>query len=365
MRIVILTYIPSPYQVELFNALARFDGWALSVIYANRSAKERAWKSMPIAHEHCFFVETPRPEIARRIIDCDLVVFGGYQLRKVGGLIKLRNSTGKPWAFWGERPGFRFAGWLGRQYRAWALREIRFACAPVWGIGEWAISGYRSELGESHRFFNVPYASDLTPFLAIERRFAPRQCCRFLFSGSFIHRKGFDLLICAFERLIAEGVDAELNLLGAGPLKKLLKAKSPFFESKVRMHGFKQWEELASVYAEADILCAPSRYDGWGLIVVEGLAAGMPVISTNCTGSARELIEPRNGWLIPAGNEEALYLAMKSAATLGVEHRKAMSDYARRSGRGQHIETGVRRVVRAAEMTVNCWKSDNSQPTSG
>ena len=163
LRIVISTYIPSPYQVEFFNALAWLDGWKVSIIYSRRSAKERAWQTIPIPHEHCFLDASPGSEIAQWIIDCDLAVFGGYRPAKVASLIKLRNRTGKAWVFWGERPGFHFPGWLGRQYRSWALREVRSSGVPVWGIGEWAVDGYRSELGSEHCFYNVPYFSDAYP----------------------------------------------------------------------------------------------------------------------------------------------------------------------------------------------------------
>jgi glycosyltransferase involved in cell wall biosynthesis len=358
LRIAVVTDIPSPYQIELFNAIARLDGFKLFVIYIRRSDKERAWERIPMSHEHCLLYETALTELSLRISSCDLAVFSGYRPRRVARLIKLRDRAAKAWAFWGERPGFRFPGWFGRQYRAWALRKVRSSGAPVWGIGEWAVQGYRSELGGGRPFFNVPYFSNLAPFFAIERKFEPGEGCRFLFSGSFTRRKGIDLLVSAFERLIADGVNAELSLLGAGPLENLLKSKCQSCPGKVRLHGFRQWWDLASAYAEADVLCAPSRYDGWGLVVVEGLAAGMPVISTDRTGAARELLEPSNGWLLPADNEKALYQAMRSAAALGTNHRRMMAQNARKNARGQDVEVGAQCFVRAAEATIGYWQSN-------
>jgi glycosyltransferase involved in cell wall biosynthesis len=357
LKVVILTDIPSPYQVELFNALARLHGWTVLVIYRRRSASERAWNTLPILHEHLFLDDACELQVSHIIVGCDLAVFSGYRPAMVAGLIKLRNRTGKAWAFWGERPGFRFPGWLGRQYRAWALREVRSPHIPVWGIGEWAVDGYRSELGEERRFFNVPYASNLDSFLSIERQFERNRCCRFLFSGSFTLRKGIDLLVSAFARLVTEGIDAELNLMGTGPLEKSLRAKCLSFSDKVRVLGFKQWSELAPIYAQSDVLCAPSRYDGWGLVVVEGLAAGMPTISTDKTGAARELIGPRNGWLVRAADGEALYSAMRSAAMLDIDRRRLMSQCARQTGGGQGLESGVRRFARAAGLTLQHWRS--------
>jgi glycosyltransferase involved in cell wall biosynthesis len=355
LRVVVITDIPSPYQVELFDAIARHRDGNLTVIYVRKRASERAWNSMPMLHDHYFLSDMVMREVRICISNCDLAVFCGYRPAEVGRLIAFRARIGKAWAFWGERPGFHLRGLLGYLYRVWALRALRVSQAPVWGIGEWAIDGYRAELGEQRLFFNVPYCSNLAPFFAIERRFECRGACRFLFSGSFTRRKGVDLVASSFRQLSSEGYDVELQLLGAGPLESAVEARLSSVTAKVIKHGFKQWYDLAPIYASADVLCAPSRYDGWGLVVVEGLAAGMPVISTNNTGAARELIEPRNGWVIPPGDEEALLSAMRAAATLEIGRRKAMSQYARQIAVKQDIKLGVNRFVQAAEMTVEAW----------
>ena len=338
--------------MQLFDAVAELSDLTVRVIYVRRSAPDRQWDAMPISHEHCFLGEASSSQVNSWINDCDLAVFGGYRPAEAGRLISLRHRNGGAWAFWGERPGFHLSGWAGSLYRTWALPQLRYSRAPVWGIGHWAIDGYRSELGTDRRFFNVPYYSNLNPYFAIERHFDHERPSRFLFSGSFILRKGIDLVASAFNRLVREGYDVELNLVGAGPLEHSLRSKLASVSSRVQMHSFKQWHELASVYARADILVVPSRYDGWGLVVPEGLAAGMPVISTYSTGAARDLIEPDNGWIIPAGDEQALFLAMKSAATLKKDRWKEMSDNARRVGRSQHVDSGARRFTQIARATV-------------
>jgi glycosyltransferase involved in cell wall biosynthesis len=226
---------------------------------------------MPISHEHCFLAEASASQVDTWISDSDLAVFAGYRPAAAAQLISFRHRSGRAWAFWGERPGFHLSGWLGYLYRVWALRRLRHSRAPVWGMGHWAIDGYRAELGTDRRFFNVPYYSNLKPYFAIERCFDRGSPSRFLFSGSFIHRKGVDLIASAFSRLVLEGHDVELSLVGAGPLEHSLKEKLASLSSRVHMHSFKQWHELASVYARGDILVVPSRYDGWGLVVPEGL----------------------------------------------------------------------------------------------
>ena len=339
--------------MDLFNSLARVPSLELSVFYSQRYAPERSWKPSPIFHDHVYLTDVGRSDATRAILQADFVVFGGYRPAGFTEYIRLRNRSGGAWAFWGERPGFRLRGWLGRQFRAWALREVRSSKVPIWGIGDWAVEGYRSEFGDQHMYFNVPYYSNLIPFFNIQRSVNER--CRFLYSGSLIHRKGVDLLLSAFGRLLSEGIRAELSLVGAGPLDKLVREKLGHSD-QIRLHGFKQWDELASVYAQSDILCAPSRYDGWGLIVPEGLAAGMPVIATNRTGSALELIDSRNGWLIKADDEVALYQAMRSAVFQTERERRLMSRYARESSQRMDAAEGATKFRSVVEMSLRHFK---------
>ena len=82
MRIVILTDIPSPYQVEFFNALVQLESSKMLIVYNRKSAKNRAWQTISMRHEHFFLDGTHESEIVQEILGCDLVVFGGYRDRK-------------------------------------------------------------------------------------------------------------------------------------------------------------------------------------------------------------------------------------------------------------------------------------------
>jgi glycosyltransferase involved in cell wall biosynthesis len=218
------------------------------------------------------------------------------------------------------------------------------------------VEGYRAEMGNERSYFNVPYFSSLQPYLAIDRATVLRdRQPRFLFSGALIERKGVDLLARAFSRLLEEGTDACLTLVGGGPLERVLRQALAPSERRVTFAGFQQWLDLPQFYAHGDILCAPSRYDGWGLVVVEGLAAGMPVISTMATGAARELVNVRNGWLLDANDEDALLSVMRKAALLDpVEHAKYVNE-ARKSVQRYTIAAGVDRFLEAAEQSIAEW----------
>jgi glycosyltransferase involved in cell wall biosynthesis len=355
IKVVIATPIPSPYQVELFDAIEARGRVQLLVLYAAGSCPGRRWKRPKIAHDHYFLDEISDRRAADAVLRQDLAIFSGYRSNGFGNLISNRHCTGKPWAFWGERPGFLLPAWLGRPYRKLVFPELHRSRAPIWGIGSWAVEGYRSELGPNRLFLNVSYFSDLDPLLAIDRN--EPSGCRIMFSGSFIRRKGIDLLSEAFVDLTKTECDVELHLMGDGSLSEAVRAKTAVVADRVHFYGFRQWNELPFFYAKADVLCAPSRYDGWGMTVPEGLAAGMLVISTDKTGAARELIREDCGWVIPAGDKDALFEAMRQAVQLPAAKRRAMSARARLCVQRQNLEPGVNRFCDAVQISLNHFDS--------
>jgi glycosyltransferase involved in cell wall biosynthesis len=175
----------------------------------------------------------------------------------------------------------------------------------------------------------------------------------FLFSGSLIARKGVDLLARAFVRLADEVSNVRLKIIGDGELRPAVAQPLSAAGDRVEFVGFKDWDELPREYAKADVLCVPSRYDGWGLVVPEGLAAGLPVIATDRMGAALEFVESRrNGWLVRAGDEQALFLAMREAARLSHEKLAAFSREARASVSEHTLHNGAARFVSFAHEAV-------------
>lgn len=144
--------------------------------------------------------------------------------------------------------------------------------------------------------------------------------------------------------------------MGDGDLRDSLAQTLQPVQDRVEFLVFKDWQDLPASYAAADILCVPSRYDGWGLVVPEGLASGLPVIGTDRTGAAVEFIDSgRNGWLVPAGDEAALFAAMREAAVLPPTALAELSQQARKSVSAHALQHGVERFVSAARDAVATW----------
>jgi glycosyltransferase involved in cell wall biosynthesis len=358
VTLAVITCIASPYQVELFDALARLET-SFRAIYSSRRDRSRNWTDPVLRHDAVFLDETrqAKGELLRLMDSAELVVFADYSSRLVRKAMRRREAVGKPWCFWGERPGYHGLGYLGWMRRRILLAPLhRDHRVPIWGIGKWAVEKYREEFGDRRAYWNVPYFSDLARFRAASARRAPSAHVRIVYSGALVERKGVDLLAKAFRRLARTHEKVSLSVIGAGPLR-------PYMERilgsgpRVLFHDFVPWDELPTLYAAGDVLCAPSRYDGWGLIVPEGMAAGMPVVATARMGSALELVEQgTNGWLVRANDEDHLYEALREAVDLAPSRRTAMGLAAQTRAGEQDIAQGVPRFRAAMEGTLTAWR---------
>jgi len=131
---------------------------------------------------------------------------------------------------------------------------------------------------------------------------------RFLYVGSVIARKGVPVLLDAWQRLAPR--DAELWLAGSiGPRERPLLPELP----GVRYLGQVPRAEMPRLYGECDVFVLPSLFEGFGLVVLEALAAGLPVISTPHTGAVDVVRSPTLGEIVPVLEAEALAAALQRA----------------------------------------------------
>ncbi|MGV3660333.1 MAG: glycosyltransferase [Prosthecobacter sp.] len=362
-RIVVLTQLTSPYQVEFFDALAASGDCRLEVIYLTSEDRSRQWVAPSITHEHVILSESPhrRGHAMQALRETELAVFNYYTDWFTLRAIRERASSGRPWVFWGERPGFLQTGLLGVLARWFLLEPLHRHAVPIWGVGRFGVEGYQQEFGHGRAYQNIPYFSNLERFFKIERaEESPRV---FLYSGSLSHRKGVDLLAAAFARLATRFPQARLVVVGAGELEMHMRNVLGGCVDKVSWLGFRPWEELPKCYAQGCVFCFPSRYDGWGLALVEALSAGMPSIGTERTGAAVEFLgEGKAGWLVEAGSAQELEEAMEAALTMPQEDFARMQVAARAVVSQNGLKEGVQRFTSAAKDVMAQWRTASRQP---
>lgn len=105
---------------------------------------------------------------------------------------------------------------------------------------------------------------------------------RFLAVGRFSHRhKGFDLLIDAFRFFAQTHQDWSLDIVGEGPEEELYRSKIAAYglEQRVFLHPFTT--HIQDYYSQAQVYVLSSRWEGFGLVLVEAMAHGLPVVSSD------------------------------------------------------------------------------------
>jgi glycosyltransferase involved in cell wall biosynthesis len=133
---------------------------------------------------------------------------------------------------------------------------------------------------------------------------------RIITVGSLKDQKNHKLLIRAFARLIRER-PARLMILGEGELRSELEtlAREDGVAEHVVMPGF--FADPWPFYLSASLFVLSSDYEGYPLVLIEAMRAGLPIVSTDCESGPDEILDGgRFGALVPCGNAEALAQAL-------------------------------------------------------
>jgi glycosyltransferase involved in cell wall biosynthesis len=164
---------------------------------------------------------------------------------------------------------------------------------------------------------------------AVSPNVSRAQPFRFLWVGTFSIRKGAHHLLEAWHALPESG--AELHIYGAWDLPARLRADLP---PSIRFHGPVPQAELSRHYGDADMLVFPTLCDGFGMVVTEAFAHGLPVLTTDRAGAADLVKQDENGMIVAGGDVRLLAETMAWC----VAHRERVAGM-----RGAALETARRR----------------------
>jgi glycosyltransferase involved in cell wall biosynthesis len=158
--------------------------------------------------------------------------------------------------------------------------------------------------------------SDLFSPAGNERgRHAPGQV-RLLFVGNVADNKGVGAVLDAFALLAAD--HPELVLLIAGSAEEddaeelRARAARAGVGERVELLGFIEHDRLPELYRSADVFAAPSRYEGGlGLVYLEAMACGLPVVAAAAGGTAEAVAPGETGFLLERGDAQATAAAIR------------------------------------------------------
>lgn len=154
----------------------------------------------------------------------------------------------------------------------------------------------------------LPNAVDLAAYPAWEQG-APGGPPRVLFIGQLVPRKGFDLLARAMPVIVRAVPEARFifvshNRAGEPELRRL--AEEGGVADRMQLLGRVSEAEKLRLLREAAVVAAPSRYEGFGIPLIEALLAGAPVVTTDVMAGNEVIAHERTGLLTPYGDVAAL-----------------------------------------------------------
>ena len=191
-------------------------------------------------------------------------------------------------------------------------REIELADAIV-TVSEFTRGTYLEAGVEPTKVFAIPLGADLSLFRPreVEPTQEPQEV-RFLFVGAQIVRKGYDLLLRAFERVAPQVPSVHLRVVG--PAGDASASVSNLLAERFSTTGSITQTSLVAEFQAADVLVLPSRNDSYGMVVAEALASGLPVVVSDHVGAADLVTSGENGWVIPADDLESLVARLLAIA---------------------------------------------------
>lgn len=322
VRLAVVTNIPAPYRVPVYNRIAADPRICFKAFYASQREPDRNWDLGKFSHDHAYLEGRfltlrgryihHNPAIFRQLADFapDVVLTTGfnpthlyafaYAMRHGIAHVAMTDGTDISEAK------------LGLMHR-WIRRIVYSRTGAFVAASEGGKRLFRSYGIGDDRLVLSPLCANMDVRWDNVVPRAPG--ADFIFCGRFVEAKNplFAVQVALRTAKIL-GRRIVLLVVGNGPLEHELVAAAARHANKieVRVCGFAEQAELPGWYASARILLFPTSNDVWGVVANEACAAGLPVIVTPDAGVANDLIhEGHNGFVRPLDVEDWARCAVK------------------------------------------------------
>lgn len=205
-----------------------------------------------------------------------------------------------------------FARGLIRSWQAPFLRQVMNKADCLLAVSA-KLAEQMQPYGEGKKVSVLPNAVDTEFFVppSVQRNDRP---FRVLTVALLTPVKGIDVLLRAFAQAFSHHENVVLEVGGDGKQKKYLQqlAKDLNIENQVQFLGLLSRAQVRDAMWRANIFVLPSYVETFGVVLIEAMATGLPVIAARC-GGPEDIIEPGVGWLVSPGDAEQLAVALTNA----------------------------------------------------
>lgn len=339
--VVIVTNIPTPYRIPLFNsvsALLAAHSQTLHVVFAMRKYSRRRWVDvLDRARFEYTVLDTPRFEagfeqvffVPRGIkatldkLHPECIVVSGFNLMAVAAA-RYASNRRIPYVVWSGETIDQFRQRSLRYLRTLTRRKLVGNAAAFISYGRRA-SEYLESLGVGKNRIHVAVNTvDTDVFLRASDSLPKNDgSLRLLYVGHLQERKGLQYVLKAMEKL--RDIPVSLDVVGSGPMQPVYQRYTEDHGlTNVVFHGFKQQDDLTQYYPASDIFLFPSTSELFGLVMVEAAASGLPIIASKLAGGTVDIVQDGvNGYVVDPTNVDELTGKIRDLWSYP-EKRKAM-----------------------------------------
>jgi glycosyltransferase involved in cell wall biosynthesis len=319
--VVVLNNDILPYRIPLFRALDAATDLRFHFIFSTERAWDRSWR---VDREQLGFRHSVLRGFALRLrkpnygewrtiyinptlflhllrLRPDVIVGYEYSAPALTALLytRLRRAAYVVWTDctrYAERELTRGQRWTRRLIipRAQAyLGTSQAACDNLVHSGAPVESVFESPMSHAVAWFRNESAN-------ARKESAPGGAHKILYVGALNKRKGVTSLLEAFAIVARQQPETRLVLIGDGPLRSSLEALARRLgvHAQVDFGGFIQPIRLPATYAQAEIFVLPSLEDTFGVVVVEAMACGVPVVCSKYAGASSHLVDGTNAFIV-------------------------------------------------------------------
>lgn len=342
-KVAIVTNIPAPYRVALFSYLQEnVTEYIFDIVYTSANEDNRSWKIDYEGMKNSYFLESNVIKLRKKYdykyihipsdiknvlykINPDIVIAVEYNIAALRSLEWCRKNKKK------------FIHWTDGTIHSEQNINILQKLARIRIIGKAnAYIASSSKAKEklvaynavSERIFISYLTVDITRFSC---KISEKKENQLLYVGRFAYLKGLDLL---FEALSNLQNDYRLILVGEGPERGQLEAKAykMGIYNKLTFVGFKEGKELQELYRNSKVFILPTRQDCFGLVILEALCSGVPVVTSKYADGAFDLIKNGvNGYICDPYNPQQLAkcidLALENSVELSMNTQKELDKF--------------------------------------
>lgn len=364
MRVLFITFIPSPYRLLFFEELAKHCN--LTVLFERNRSKlrETAWDKFDFkGYEGILLNGFPKNSNERLCLDVfkflkrdiyDIIVLSNplsateILASQILRLKKIPYVIENDGAFPTGKKGIK--QWIKRL----VYRNAAYCLSTAKLNDEYLIeAGVNPDKIHRYPFTSVKSDDIISTPPSPEEKLALREMLRLkrenivISVGRFIHSKGYDILFKT------ASVTPKVNyyIIGGKPPQQYTDMVRDLGLSNVYFLDFMPKDKVFEYLKASDIFVLPTRSDVWGLVVNEAMACGLPVVSTDMCIAATEMVENgQNGFIVESEDYKGIANSITDIFSSDLER---MSDNALQTARKYTIETMTQTHIDFFQTIVN------------